>query len=827
MMPDVQQPSDGSASAEVSAPLIREETRILGGHQAPLWKPALLATIVVMVVFFGAGRQMWSLGLAMSLAGLAALFSPPALRLPGVPWIALMSAGLAPLAGLLPVSWAGGMPSWRTSLVYDWGIRIPSTISPDPQATVESWLVVAVMILWAWLCLGQGFSRVALRLALSILALGGAALAAASFFDLHVSSIPWWSRAGVTLGDGFGPFANRNHSSSLNAISAILCLSLALDGWRRRSHIWGVFALAFLLPAVAIFMNTSRGGLILFFLGLIVWAMTASSGKGWVRKVMLVVALFLVLFSVAFVSSGRLGGRLRDLASKGEGAVVESSLRLDLARETLRIGSDQPWVGSGFGTFNTVFSQVSHLKQGDLRFFHPESDVLMLFFEGGMAALLPCGVFLVWAAFSSGPWQRSGELGRSRDRSGRPLRQAAAIGAGMALTHAVFDIPHHGTGYAMHTLLLLGLAVRPQRLGSETGWLGAGFFRLAGVAAIALGILWAGIDWGKWKPDVSSSVLALRRQAKEQAGQGRYREALVSIDRAIWLGPLDYRLYYTRAQLLLQLRQNPERALLDFGRARVLEPHYAPLCFEEGEFWLSYVPDMAIIPWRECLRRLPRESELSRRYYGQMLSLLGPHPQLREPLWRLVESADMQIVFLSQTSPGDLWQQALQRFFESQPQLERLDPATLRHLFRMWHDLGDRTALAALLSANPRLQAYGWRTLAYEEARMGRYQEAVLVAARFLKRQEKPSWSETSNLSRLERAFVLNPSDPRPGVELYYAQRATGDLKAARATAEKVAALPNSPPYMKLELATLYAELKEDRLAWEMMEQAIQVVPEI
>lgn len=791
------------------------------------WKPALLGCIVILVIFLGAGRQIWSLGLAVILAGLAAILAPPVLRLPKLALIGLIGFALAPLTGFLPVSWAGGVPAWRTSLMFDWGIWISPTVSPDPGATLESWFLVVAMMLWLWVCLGQGYSRSGLRMTLSILALGGAALAGAAFLDAHSTPVPWWSRAGLTPGDVFGPLANRNHSSSLNAISAVLCVALALDAWRRRSRFWIVHALAFGVPTAAIFMNTSRGGLLMFLVGLAAWAMTATAGRGWLRKAMVILALFLVLGSVAFVSSGRLGGRLRELKGQGEVAVVESSLRLDLARQTLNIAGQQPLFGSGFGTFNQVFPQLSSLKLGDIRVFHPESDVLMLLFEGGILALLPCGLFLVWAGLASGPWRNQEESHRSRDRSGRRLRQAAAIGVGMALLHGIFDVPQHGTGYAMHTLLLLGLAVSPKKLGAVFGvWLSS-CIRLAGVAAVGLGVLWAGIDLGKWQPDTSSSVLAIRREARQQAAEGSYRAALASMDRAIWLAPLDYRLYYTRAQLLLQLRQSPDRALLDFGRARALEPHYTRFCFEEGEFWLSYVPEMAMVPWRECLRRLPKESYEIQNYYQQMLSRLGLHPQLRESLWALAETPQMQMIYLAHVPERDRWPEALRRFLETHPDLDRLDPALLRRLFRLWHDMGDREALALFLTDNPRLQPYGWRTLAYEEARVGHYQEAVMVAAKFLKRPDKPTWTGTSDLARLERALVLNPNDLKAAVDLYYAQYKSGDLKRARLTAETLVALPAAPPFMKLELAMLYAEMKDPRRGWEMMEQAIQVLPEI
>jgi hypothetical protein len=82
-----------------------------------------------------------------------------------------------------------------------------------------------------------------------------------------------------------------------------------------------------------------------------------------------------------------------------------------------------------------------------------------------------------------------------------------------------------------------------------------------------------------------------------------------------------------------------------------------------------------------------------------------------------------------------------------------------------------------------------------------------------------------ADIPRLERLFILNPVDPLPGVELYYAQRAAGDLKSARRTLEKVMTLPKSPEFLNRELASVLAETGDMRGAWEMIQKNLEAQP--
>ena len=793
-------------------------------HVPPSWQTCMFALVTVLAFMLGSGRETWSFGVICCLLGGTVLCCPPLFRLPRGPAIALLLLAVLPSCAFLPLNWLGASPHWRQMLWEAWGIELPSSLTPVPKATLEAWLGLLVGLVWFWACLAHGAADAGRRVAIYTLAVGGAVVVAASWVDAYLQPILWWPRYDVYTWDVFGPFANRNHTASLNAITSILCAASAYDAYRRKSRLVWFFGVIFWMPFTAILMNTSRGGLLILFLGLIAWVTTSAMKRGTLRKLAVGGALLIVIISVASVSGGKLGSRIRGLLQEDNSSVVESSMRVDLARQVVRQFTENPWVGKGLGTFSSVFPQVSTMNNPMFKFWHPESDVLLLLFEGGLLLVLPSSLLLVWIARSSGPWATS-RSDKSRDRSGRRLRQAAAIGAGMALIHSVFDMPNHILAYGMQTMLLLGLAIRPQVLTVRSGWVSQSMARMLGLAVFCLGVLWLGIGLRQWAPDLKSAAFFLRGEAIEENKDGRYREALALVDRCIWLSPMDCRLYYFRGQLLLKLRQRPERALVEFGRSRALEPDYAALCYEEGIYWLKFAPEYAMIPWRECLQREARGGSTSTLNYQRMVSASVPYAELLAPLWNLAENTNKQMVFMEHIHP-QYWNEYLPKFIEKHPKLDQLERQHLRLLMKLWHERGNREELIQMLESNADLQPFGWRTLAIEMARQGRYEEALIMAKKFLKRPGKPPIIAGANVPRLERAFLFNPTDVRPGIELYFAQRAAHDLKGARATAERVTLLPDAPAYMKVELALLDAELGDQRRAWEMMEQAMELIPD-
>lgn len=804
---------EGGAAADQSpGSVISMELGARGGD----WRAWIFPLAALLVCLAGAGRELWSLGLAMLAIGATVILAPPARHLPWLAAAPLVVFLVAPLGGFLPAEWMSADAGWRQQLVAEWQIPLGKSVSPQPAVTFESWLVLACLVVWLWTCLGQGFTENQRRLLIRILALGGSIVALLSVLEFqNVIEMPWWPR-NVAWGTGFGPFSNRNHTSGLCAITAMLSVAAAYDAFRNKSPMGVVHVLTFVFPLAAIFVNTSRSGLVLLFAGIMAWLATASLRRGFFKKLAIFASLVFVAFGVVIALGGSLAKRLGGMSA---GDLVTKEARFSLYQEVLAMCGDSPWLGAGLGNFNYVYPLVSTLHEPRMRFLHPESDLMWLLAEGGLLAVLPVGALFIWWLGTSGPW-----FGRdaktSKGRTDRRLRKAAAIGAMLALGHGLVDVPNHGVGYAMFTSVLLAAAVAPRKLQEVAKpWQTWGARGLAlAVAALGIGALMLPSRAMQWP--LASSAGILHEQAIKLASSSEHAKAQAMVDRAIQLTPLEFRLYYLRAQLKLASRRPSEEALEDFGRARTVEPHYARFCYDEGLFWLGYDPPMAIIPWREYLRRFPESGPGAQGFYGQMLWRADPYPEIRKELWKLATSPALKLHYLESAPPGEEWNRALAELLAPQPDLKDLSPEERVRLFAVWQARGDRDQLLAGFERHPRWKDHGWRILVEEFARKGRFKDAYETIVAHLPKTRSSALANV-DLGTLERQFTLNPLDPRHGLELYYAQRARGQLDAALVTLEKVARMPNAPAVIFQEMASVFAVKEDYRRAWEIMQQAL------
>jgi len=786
------------------------------------WRAWVYGLVTVSIIMFGTARAPWARGLALLLMGGALVIAPPRIKLPRVPTLALLLIALAPGVGLLPASFFGGAEEWRLVLENEWGITMPTTLSPEWKLTLEAWLVTLVGVVWFWSCVGQNFSDGGRRLVLWIICTTVLLLAVISLLDkAGWLEIPWWPRGDRVGGSavdnhGFGPFANRNHSSSLFAWASVLCAAAAVDAFKRGSRLWVLMAGGVLLLLGCIFANTSRAGLLLFFLGMTLWLATAAMKRGFFRKMVVSTALLITIISAVMVSGGKVSERLRE---KPLTESLGQDLRLWLAEQTLTASVQMPWTGRGLGVFDHVFPQVRTEFFPDFRTFHPESDVLWVLFEGGLLFLLPCLVIVGWLFRTTGPWFSSRrKKKRSRDsRSARRVRRAFGIASALALAHAVFDVPMHNLGYFAIFAVVTAQAVRgrylAERISPAVGWL----FRGAGVAMAVWGCLWLAFVAEMTEFSAASAAPVFHARALEKSAAGRRAEALQLVNRAIELTPLDFRWYFLRAELHLVMRHGSGVALQDFGRVRALEPHYGRICFQEGSYWLHFDPPMALIAWKEGMRRYPREYVNAVPRYQDIVIEAAPFPEIRQQLWQAADRPSLQLIFLSQMPGGDFWQRCLHEFLAKYPAMVGLNKGQIRYFFQIWQGKGDRQEMIRYLEDKPQLLEFGWKLIAENLASTGKFEEAYRLAARHIPMPARSATLTAADIPRLERTFLLSPIDPLPGVELYYAQRAAGDLKSARRTLEKVLSLPKRPDFLARELASVLADQGDMRAAWEIM----------
>ncbi|WP_395741216.1 O-antigen ligase family protein [Prosthecobacter sp.] len=783
------------------------------------WKGWAFAALPVLACLFGAGRESWSKGLIATLMGLLLLFFAPKRKLPSLPLFCLLGALAAPLLVFLPNSWFGQAPAWRTTLVQDWDIHLSTTLTPQAGVALEGWLVFAMCGVWLYWCLTRGFSDGQRRGVVQTLAFGGVLLCVLSILEyLKVVQIPWWPRNTKEWGNAFGPFANRNHISSIAAMTCVLCAAGGYDAFRRGSRLWLPCLLGFVPPVTAILMNSSRAGVVLLLLGIMVWMGTIAMKRGFFQKLAVSTSLVFIIATLLVMSGGNVSKRFT------EGGITEFASdngRGSLFVETLKMWLDSPWTGVGMGNFDATFPQYSRMAVHARRFLHPESDLLWLLTEGGLLTVLPALGLVLWIFLSTGPWYGKKRKSGMADRR---LRNAAAIVFGLGALHGLGDVPSHGLGYAVFMALLAGIAIRPRRLPDAASTSQRLMLRLCGLPLLALGAAWLAIALGHPVLPGTSSAEALRARAGKLADSGSPAGALPLMDQAIELAPMDFRYYYERACLRLRLGQPKEEAMLDFSRSRALDKNYALLCFSEGVYWLDYDPQYAVVSWREVLRRFPEAAGGTYGYFSSMLGHSYQHPELREPLWTLATKSELKFEFLKTVRTREEFERCLRSLLEQQPDLRGLESPQRQTLFSMWYQYGSQETLVAALEANPRWRDDGWRILAEHYARNSDFQRAVQVVMPYLPSVNRTAPGTSTDIPTLERAFVYNPTDARRGIDLFQAQKTQGDYDGALRTLERVMTIPNAPAYIRQEIASLYMAKQDYRRAWEAMREAMEAM---
>jgi O-antigen ligase/tetratricopeptide (TPR) repeat protein len=779
----------------------------------PAWMGYVFAVLPIFACLFGAGREAWSKAIITIPMALVLIFFAPQRKMPKLAFAGLVGAVTAPLLMFLPANdWFGVKAAWRKTLETDWGIELSQTLTPQAAVTFEAWLLFALCCAWLSWCLARGFSDQQRRAMIQTLTFGGILLCALSIIEgSKWVSIPWWPRNQIAWGHGFGPFANRNHISSIAAMTAVLCSAAAYDAHRRKSRLWLLFLIGFLVPTICIFMNSSRAGLVLLFLGMTTWFGTIAMRRGFFQKMAVSASLIFIISTLLVMSGGNVSKRLTE-----EGLInfASGQGRADIFTECLKMIIDAPWMGVGLGNFDPVFSQVSGIEEPVARFIHPESDLLWLLAEGGLLTVLSGMLLLLWVLLSTGPW-----FGKKKRKSGmqdRRLRNASAIAFGIGAVHGLGDVPNHGLAYALFMGLLAGIAIRPRRLPEASGLAQRVLFRFIGIAALTLGGAWAAISLGHPALPGASAAEALRERALGLVEKGSPAGALPLLNDAIEMKPMDFRLYFDRARVRLMLGQAHNDALNDFARSRVLEPHYARYAYTEGVIWLDYAPPLAIIPWRETLQRWPGHN------YWAMLAHAKQHPELFEPLWSLATTASLKMEYLIQVRTREEFEPCLRSLLIQQPDLEGLEPAQRERLFNIWYQLGDQSTLISALETNQKWRNDGWRLLAAHYARNSDFQRACQTVIPYLPSIIRTAPGTSSDIPALERALLYNPTDARHGIDLFQAQKNQGDIDGALRTLEKVATIPNAPSYIRQEIAALYVMKQDFRRAWEYLRDAME-----
>jgi len=754
------------------------------------WIPFYLTFLILMAPFLGGSTRPWSEGVILAGLGLLIVLSPPVSF--GSRALNAVLAGLLLLSAFafLPASWFG-QPAWRSELTGRLGIQLPSTLSPQPWITMDGVILLFAGVVWICWLQARSWNFEDQRRMFKLYAAGIAGFAgiALLIYFLHVR-IPFW----LTTERMFGPFPNRNQTANFFALGSILTVALVYEMAVAKKKAALAWILAFGVLGTALVVNYSRGGVVIFFAGVSIWIVILVMLSPSIKWISIGVSILLGMLAAFLIFGGETLSRFQD-----GGQLI--GFRGLIFKDTLDLIRASPWCGIGLGNFEGLFAMFRSASMSESRVIHPESDWLWLWSEMGWPAVLLIIVAIGILAKRVFPFVRG---------TNRRLRAAALAAVLAAALHGTVDVSGHRLGSMLPALFIFGLALPPVKSWRRDRFAPA-IFRLLGLLILATGLIWV---WAATHDFPLPGTLAAeieKQKVKRLMGEKEFSQAIPAATVALGWKPLDWQLYFARGTARA-IAGDWVAATGDFRRARTLETSSTSTPWDEARIWISRQPELAVIAWRETLKRCKPDEAVQR--YLLMLHYASNRPDLLAQMHQLASgNARLEAVWL-QVAPAEEFNLDLDAILQLDPGLQSFPDAEQTRLFSLWTTKGDASGFVRKLEQNPGWQRNGWRFAAGYYAGQKDFQAACKLARRYIVPPILPKRVLSTKTSELQRRFLLDPSDFSTGYALYISQVNGGREDEALGTIGQIVVKPECPAYFHFLQAELLAKHNEWERSW-------------
>lgn len=252
----------------------------------------------------------------------------------------------------------------------------------------------------------------------------------------------YWFRELSQGGAPFGPFVNKNHFAGFIGMIIPLTLGIALmsDSMEKKIR----YGFLSVVMGIALFFSLSRGGIISFFSGILVFSFIIFA-KGRAMKRLLPVFLFTFTLSLY-------------LLYLGISPVIDRFVKSDLSMESRFVAWqgilpaiwDFSIFGSGLGTFQHIYK--AYKPFGLTQFWdHAHNDYLELFLEFGVIGIIIFALFLYSVL-------KIIVKGEYRDRE-IYLKAGFLSSITTIAVHSIMDFNLHIPSNAILFFLIMGIAV--------------------------------------------------------------------------------------------------------------------------------------------------------------------------------------------------------------------------------------------------------------------------------------------------------------------------------------------------------------------------------
>src|SRR6266496_1691881 len=499
---------------------------------------ATIALLPVLACFLGGATEKWEEGLVITFLALCLLVRPPRFSLGALTNLVLLTLFILAALAFLPARWFF-QPEWRATFVNDFGIQLPSTLTPQPWITLSYLASFAAGLTWLYVVSTQDLELREARFQLRLFT-GGIALLAAiciAFYLAH-TTLPFWHNE-----QNFGPFPNRNQTGDLFGLAAIPILACGQDDLRKGRKRWIVWILALVLILAATILNFSRSGIGILVAGSAFWLGAFTFRQRSPSRLALGVCFLLLLLTALLLFGGQTFERfhLRDFSS----ANISTDFGWRIFHDAFRLIHNSPWCGIGFGNFESIFAIFRDPSLSDPRALHPESDWLWLWTELGWPAVVVTILGIALLVSRVFPL---------RGGTNQGYRLATLIAALLFAIHGIVDVSGHWVGTAFAAVFLLGLS-RHRPLSLKTSQCIPILFRFVGLVLLAAGLSLVVATRGEKLLPGSVGVSSAKQLSAVADTEGNFSETVALTTRALRWAPLDWQLYSARAIAEVELKQ--------------------------------------------------------------------------------------------------------------------------------------------------------------------------------------------------------------------------------------------------------------------------------
>src|SRR5438874_823592 len=334
--------------------------------------------------------------------------------------------------------------------------------------------------------------------------------------------------------------------------------------------------------------------------------------------------------------------------------------------------------------------------------------------------------------------------------------------------------------------------------------------------------VWSELGWVAVPLILLGAVLLVWRVAPLQVGAKQlavvasrghnFGEAINLTNRALDWAPLDWELYYLRATAEIGQREPAQKALDDFRRARFLEPNSESVPLQEGFVWLRVRPELALMAWREALRRAgPERKDIFRTI---MFTAKLRDPAARQIIRQLAFSEhDLALVYFAQLNAEE-FRPAFSKFFDADPDLVAMKPEEKRELFQLWDSRGDINVLIAAVNKHPDWLQFTWRTVAKYRGSSGDFRGACELMQKFDSNVVFPPEERGQSIEQLRERVYRDTNNFSAAYTLYRQQMNRGLVDDALATIRHFTVTRKPPAYFYLLEAQAWAAKNNWERSW-------------